>query len=90
MGDEAPGPPRASQVPALMHPEWLSVQGRAGTTMGISGEMTLYLFFFFLVCVLIENLSLSKIPFRGDAIIGKCVSSSLTHIVVFSARTIPN
>ncbi|KAF0887111.1 TBCD protein, partial [Crocuta crocuta] len=45
------------------------VCGQAGTMMGISGEMTLYLFFFFLVCVLIENLSLSKIPFRGDTII---------------------
>nr|XP_008533177.1 PREDICTED: tubulin-specific chaperone D isoform X2 [Equus przewalskii] len=31
--------------------------------------MTLNLSFFFLVCVLIENLSLSKMPFRGDAVI---------------------
>jgi hypothetical protein len=30
---------------------------------------------FFLVCVLIENLSLSRMPFKGDAVIGKCFSS---------------
>lgn len=89
-GEEAPGSPRASRTPALMCPERLGIQGRAGAAMGISGEMTLYLSFFFLVCILIENLSLSKMPFRGDAIIGKCFSSSLTHMVALSARTVPN
>nr|XP_045746113.2 tubulin-specific chaperone D [Mirounga angustirostris] len=32
-------------------------------------RMTLHLFFSFLVCILIENLSLSKMPFRGDVVI---------------------
>lgn len=55
--------------------------------MGTFGEMTLCSSFFFLVCILIENLALSKMPFRGDAVIGKCISPLVTHIVAFSSRT---
>lgn len=54
------------------------VWGRLGAVAGAWGEMTLCLPFFFLVCVLIEKLSLSKLPFRGDAVLGKCFSS-VTH-----------
>ena len=55
--------------------------------MGTFGEMTLCSSFFFLVCILIENLALSKMPFRGDAVIGKCISPLVTQIVAFSSRT---
>lgn len=73
----------AGQRPARMCPEWWEGlgpsnsalrQGRVGAAMGTSGEMTPHLSFVFLVCVLIENLSLSKMPFRGDVVIGKCFS----------------
>lgn len=63
---------------------------RVGAVTGTFGEMTLNLSFFFLVCVLIENLSLSKMPFRGDAVIGKCFSCSVTHLAAFSSRTTSN
>ena len=59
---------------------------RVGAGMGTFGEMTLRSSFFFLVCILIENVALSKMPFRGDAVIGKCTSPA-THIVAFSSRT---
>lgn len=55
--------------------------------MGTFGEMTLCSSFFFLVCILIENSALSKMPFRGDAVIGKCISPPVTHIMAFSSRT---
>ena len=60
---------------------------RVGAVMSTYGEVTLCSSFFFLVCILIENLSLSKMPFRGDAVIGKCLSSPVIHIVAFSSRT---
>lgn len=62
------------------------VWGRLGAMVGAWGEMTLRLLFFFLVCVLIEKLSLSKLPFRGDAVLGKYFSS-VTHAVAFSATS---
>lgn len=43
--------------------------------------------FLLLVCVLIENLSLSKMPFKGDAVIGKCIP--VTRLAAFSLRTAP-
>lgn len=46
-------------------------------------------FIFFLpVCVLIEKLSLSRMPFRGDAVISKCFSSVTD--VAFSSRAPAN
>ena len=59
---------------------------RVGVRMGTFGKMTLRSSFFFLVCILIENAALSKMPFRGDAVIGKC-TSPVAHIVAFSSRT---
>lgn len=55
--------------------------------MGTFGEMTLHSSFFFPVCILIENSALSKMPFRGDAVIGKCISPPVTHSMAFSSRT---
>lgn len=38
------------------------------------------------VCILIENLSLSKMPFRGDAVVGECFSASLTGTGALASR----
>lgn len=43
---------------------------------------------FSLVCVLVEKLSRSRMPYRGDAVIGKCFSS-VTDIA-FSSRAPEN
>lgn len=53
-------------------------------------RLALPLSLFFTVCVLIENLSLSKMPLAGDAVIGKCCPSSMTHAVAFSSGTTHN
>lgn len=74
--------------PGVPHQE--QAGGPAGGVHSPDGTdvLSMRLPFLLLVCVLIESLSLSKMPFRGDAVVGKCFSS-VTRLVAFSFRTAP-